>query len=72
MSCENCKNRECEKNGKPCNEVENILKKEKIYRRNWIRRRFNHGGKIREMPFSALCEEDLKLLDKRIRENDFR
>jgi len=57
--CKTCKDQTCLKSGKPCKEVEKILKKEGIYTRGWIRPKMPSNkrkdyGNWREIPFSAL------------------
>jgi len=62
--CNKCKDKSCEKTGKPCQQVEGILNKNKIWSADWIRPRVNSRtakhdglGKWREIPFSSLRYE---------------
>ena len=64
MNCEHCQNKKCLKTGKPCEEIEDILRNNKIWGRDWIRPRVSskrakrEGGKWREIPFSSLNIKD--------------
>jgi hypothetical protein len=63
ISCQDCVNQTCLKEGKPCQEIENLLKKQGIYSREWIRPKISahirdSGNQFREIPFSALPDKD--------------
>lgn len=53
--CEKCKNKTCLQTKKPCEAVEKLLRKEKIFSQDYIRPQMN-GGKNREIPFSSLSK----------------
>ena len=58
--CLDCKDKTCLKSKKPCEEVEDLLRSEGIYSRDWIRPEVSkqdrqYGkSKYREIPFSSL------------------
>ena len=66
--CSSCLNKTCIKTGKPCQEIELMMKKEGIYSRDWIRpmrsSALRKDGKYqaKEVPFSSLTSEDKKEL----------
>jgi hypothetical protein len=59
-TCDECTHKKCQETGKPCREVELILRKEGIWRSNWIRPELPKGerkkqySKWREIPFTDL------------------
>ena len=58
--CSECKDKSCLKTGKPCEDVEALLRAEGIYGARYIRPRVSSSerrrgyGKWREIPFSSL------------------
>ena len=57
MDCQTCTTKTCLNTGKPCRDIELMMKKEGIYGRDWIRPRVSpvkmtkdQMGKWREMP----------------------
>ena len=60
MTCTECQNKICLKTGKPCLEMERLMRKEGIYGVNYIRpeidkkKREKGLSKYREIPFSSL------------------
>jgi hypothetical protein len=54
--CETCTDRTCEKTGRPCKDLEELLRKEGIYRAEWIRPKMSYFkrqmGEWKEIPFS--------------------
>lgn len=71
-TCEKCKKKECSETGKPCKKIEEALRKEKIYSRDYIRPHLPYRlrkkfGKWREIPLSSLHynEDTGEYYDKR-------
>lgn len=60
MNCEDCKDKKCLKTGKPCKAIEEQMRKEGIYSRNYIRpevskeKRRDGKGRYREIPFTTV------------------
>jgi len=57
--CTDCNDKVCLKSGKPCKEIEELLRQEKIFSRDYIRpkmpgKKRKDWGKWREIPFSSL------------------
>lgn len=69
MLCKDCINKKCLKLGKPCKEVEQELRKNKIYGSQYIRPELSSKGdrdthgRLREIPYSNLRKEDKKRIE---------
>ena len=60
--CEKCLDKKCLKTKKPCEAVEKLLRKDKVFSRDYIRPRMKNGTQWREVPFSSLSGETRKRL----------
>jgi len=69
-TCQNCKDQTCLKTGKPCEEIETLLRSEGVKSRDWIRPKISNKldserggyGRYREIPFSSFKQRDFTLL----------
>ena len=73
--CLDCTKKTCLKTGKPCKNVERILRRLGIYSRDWIRPRVSSKkakdgkGPWREIPFSMLSDVEIDK-NKWLQDND--
>ena len=57
--CEKCQDKKCLKTKKPCEAVEKLLRKDKVFSRNYIRPKIDSRKRLglsewREIPFSSM------------------